>query len=220
MSRRAGGAVGVDGHRVVTSITPPIVRRWTMIGRDDDPVVRPLTGRARRLRGRSTSADAHALERRRGDGCPRRRPRSWPGTGGGDAARVGVRPERARAAVRDGAAELVLEAATEPFVILLIVAGVLAVALGEVRDGLLVLVALIPIVGADVVTEYRGERALEALREATAPTARVRRDGGRSSEWPRPGSCRATSCCSGPATSCRPTCACSGPIGCSSTAAS
>ena len=72
---------------------------------------------------------------------------------------------------------LVLEAITEPFVILLIVAGVLAVALGEVRDGVLVLLALIPIVAADVITEYRGERALEALREASAPTARVRRDG-------------------------------------------
>src|SRR5258705_9662406 len=72
---------------------------------------------------------------------------------------------------------LVLGAITEPFVILLIVAGVLAVALGEVRDGLLVLLALIPIVAADVITEYRGERALEALREASAPTARVRRDG-------------------------------------------
>ena len=49
--------------------------------------------------------------------------------------------------------------------------------LGEVRDGLLVLVGLLPIVGADVVTEYRGERALEALRDASAPRARVRRDG-------------------------------------------
>ncbi len=72
---------------------------------------------------------------------------------------------------------LVIEAATEPFIILLIVAGVLAIILGEVRDGLLILLALIPIVGADVVTEYRGERALEALREASAPTARVRRAG-------------------------------------------
>jgi len=72
---------------------------------------------------------------------------------------------------------LVLEAATEPFVVLLIVAGVLAIVLGEVRDGLLILLALIPIVGADVVTEYRGERALEALRAASAPTARVRRGG-------------------------------------------
>ena len=72
---------------------------------------------------------------------------------------------------------MVVEALTEPFVIMLIVAGILAIAVGEVRDGVLVLIALLPIVGADVVTEYRGERALEALREASAPVARVRRDG-------------------------------------------
>jgi Ca2+-transporting ATPase len=72
---------------------------------------------------------------------------------------------------------MVVGAATEPFVVLLLVAGVLAILLGEVRDGLLVLVGLVPIVGADVVTEYRGERALEALRAASAPLARVRRSG-------------------------------------------
>ena len=73
--------------------------------------------------------------------------------------------------------ELVFEAATEPFILLLLAAGAIAVLLGETRDGLLVLVGLIPIVGADVVTEYRGERALEALRDASAPMARVRRNG-------------------------------------------
>jgi len=67
--------------------------------------------------------------------------------------------------------------AREPFVVLLFVAGCLAIALNEVRDGLLVLVILAPIVGAGVVTEYRGEKALESLREATAPSARVRRGG-------------------------------------------
>ncbi len=72
---------------------------------------------------------------------------------------------------------LVVRAASEPFVILLIISGVLAVLLGQVRDGLLVLIALLPIVGADVFTEYRGERALEALRAASAPTCRVRRGG-------------------------------------------
>ena len=102
---------------------------------------------------------------------------------------VGLAPEEAaRRAARSGPNDLepaprtplpslILRAVTEPFIILLIVAGVLAVALGEVRDGLLILVALLPIVGADVITEYRGERALEALREASAPTARVRRSG-------------------------------------------
>lgn len=72
---------------------------------------------------------------------------------------------------------LLFDAATEPFVILLAVAGVLALVLGEVRDGVLVLAGLLPIVGADLVTGYRAERALEELRTAAAPTAHVRRDG-------------------------------------------
>jgi Ca2+-transporting ATPase len=72
---------------------------------------------------------------------------------------------------------MVRDAATEPFVLLLLVAGLAAIVLGEVRDGILILLGLIPIVGADVVTEFRGERALEALRDASAPHARVRRDG-------------------------------------------
>jgi Ca2+-transporting ATPase len=71
---------------------------------------------------------------------------------------------------------LVWEAATEPFILLLAAAGTLAVLLGETRDGLLMLAGLVPIVGADVVTEFRAERALHALRSATAPRARVRRD--------------------------------------------
>jgi Ca2+-transporting ATPase len=70
-----------------------------------------------------------------------------------------------------------VEAVTEPFVLMLLAAGALAVFLGEVRDGLLVLIGLVPIVVADVATTYRGERALEVLRQANAPHARVRRDG-------------------------------------------
>jgi Ca2+-transporting ATPase len=72
---------------------------------------------------------------------------------------------------------LVWDAVTEPFILLLLAAGSLAVILGETRDGLLMLAALVPIVGADVVTEYRAERALYALRMATAPHARIRRSG-------------------------------------------
>jgi P-type Ca2+ transporter type 2C len=76
-----------------------------------------------------------------------------------------------------GLLSMLRDAATEPFVLLLAIAGALAAALGEVRDGLLVLAGLVPIVGADVVTGYRGERALAELRAAGAPAARVRRDG-------------------------------------------
>ncbi len=78
---------------------------------------------------------------------------------------------------RESILRMVFEAATEPFVLLLAAAGLAAILLGEVRDGILILIALLPIVGADVVTEYRGERALDALRDASAPMARVRRDG-------------------------------------------
>ncbi len=86
-------------------------------------------------------------------------------------------PNALEPARRTSIVSMVREAATEPFVLLLMAAGLLAVALGEVRDGLLILAALLPIVGADVVTEYRGDRALEALRDASAPRARVRRGG-------------------------------------------
>jgi Ca2+-transporting ATPase len=70
---------------------------------------------------------------------------------------------------------MVWDAATEPFILVLLASGAMAVFLGEVRDGLLVLVGLLPIVAADVVTEFRAERALEALHAASAPVARVRR---------------------------------------------
>ncbi len=86
-------------------------------------------------------------------------------------------PNALEDAEREPVWRMAWEAFTEPFVLMLAAAGALAIAVGEVRDGLLVMVGLLPIVGADVVTEYRGERALEALREATAPVARVRRSG-------------------------------------------
>ena len=72
---------------------------------------------------------------------------------------------------------LVLRSATQPFVLVLLVAGVAAAIIGEVRDGLLILAGLVPLIGADVATEYRGEQALQALRNASAPRAQVRRDG-------------------------------------------
>ena len=93
--------------------------------------------------------------------------------GRGRAARRGGRPERARSRRRrTSPGRLVLEAATEPFVILLIVAGVLAIALGEMRDGLLVLLALIPIVAADVVTDTAANgRSRRCARHRPRPRA-------------------------------------------------
>ncbi|MFL5726758.1 MAG: cation-translocating P-type ATPase [Chloroflexota bacterium] len=94
------------------------------------------------------------------------------------AARLATRgPNELEAVKPTSLPALVVDAVTEPFVLLLLVAGLAAVALGEVRDGLLVLIGLLPIVGADVVVEYRADRALDELRAAAAPVARVRRGG-------------------------------------------
>ncbi len=100
--------------------------------------------------------------------------------------------------------KMLFEAAMEPFVVLLAVAGGLAILVGEVRDGVLVLLGLLPIVGADVITEYRGERVLEALRAASAPWRESVAMAPRPPS-PRPSSCRATSLFSRPAMSCRRT---------------
>ena len=124
-----------------------------------------------------TFPDTHALP---ADAVARRL-RVEPGRGL-DPAEVAARaarwgPNELEATARPAVWRMVLDAATEPFVVLLAAAGLGAVALNEVRDGLLILLGLLPIVGADVVTEYRGERALEALRAASAPAARTRRGG-------------------------------------------
>jgi magnesium-transporting ATPase (P-type) len=110
---------------------------------------------------------------------------------------------------------LIVGAATEPFILLLAAAAAGAIVLGEVRDGLLILFGLVPIVGADVATEFRGERALEALRSARRP-GRGSAGPARRPTWPRPGWCPATSCCCAPATSSRPTFGSPARIGCSS----
>ncbi|HET9442164.1 MAG TPA: HAD-IC family P-type ATPase, partial [Acidimicrobiales bacterium] len=66
----------------------------------------------------------------------------------------------------------------EPLSLLLLAAAVVSLAvLGETKEGLAILViaALDALVGA--VQEHRADRAVVALRQLTAPTARVRRDG-------------------------------------------
>ncbi len=104
-----------------------------------------------------------------------------PGTGL-SAAEVALRqhesgPNELEAAPGPSLRRALWEAVREAFVLMLIGGGTLAIVLGEVRDGILILIAVIPIVAADVVTTYRAERALEVLRRANAPRARVRRDG-------------------------------------------
>jgi Ca2+-transporting ATPase len=121
--------------------------------------------------------DAHALTAETAARALETDARAGLSTGEAERRLAAVGPNELDASPPPSLPALIFDAASEPFVLLLLVAGLAAVALGEVRDGLLVLVGLIPIVGADVVTEYRADRALEELRAAAAAVARVRRDG-------------------------------------------
>ncbi len=63
----------------------------------------------------------------------------------------------------------------DPMVVLLIVAGITYVVLGDRFDASIAFGALLPIFLVTAVLEHRSERALEALKNAALPTARVRR---------------------------------------------
>ncbi|HEX6299551.1 MAG TPA: cation-transporting P-type ATPase [Acidimicrobiia bacterium] len=77
---------------------------------------------------------------------------------------------------RSGWWSVVWRSVTEPMSILLVVAAVTYLLLGDAVDGVAAIVALLPIVGVSVVLERRAERALDELAALTAPTARVWRD--------------------------------------------
>jgi Ca2+-transporting ATPase len=75
------------------------------------------------------------------------------------------------------AGRLLLDQVRTPLIGALVIAGALALALGEVEDGIVVLavVALNALIG--FAQEYRAGRAIAALAELVAEPARVRRDG-------------------------------------------
>jgi len=67
--------------------------------------------------------------------------------------------------------------ATDPMAMLLVVAAVTYVMLGDRTDAVVSAVALLPIVLVGIVLEGRADAALARLRDLTAPRARVIRDG-------------------------------------------
>ncbi|HLG69664.1 MAG TPA: cation-transporting P-type ATPase [Chloroflexota bacterium] len=70
-----------------------------------------------------------------------------------------------------------LRMAADPMVILLIAAALIYAALGEVRDAVVMTVALVPIVLVDLLLEGRAERTLDKLRQLTEPRVATLRDG-------------------------------------------
>ena len=74
-------------------------------------------------------------------------------------------------------AKRVVALVDDPMAVMLIVAGFVDWFLGQRVDAVILGVALVPVLGVDVLLEARSERALAKLRDAVAPTARVIRDG-------------------------------------------
>ena len=71
----------------------------------------------------------------------------------------------------------ILKALTEPMFLLLLVAAVIYFLLGEPRDGAVMLVFVLGVIGIDVMQEWRTDKTLEALKDLSAPHIRVIRDG-------------------------------------------
>ena len=80
---------------------------------------------------------------------------------------------------RRTALRITVEVVREPMLALLLGSGVIYLALGDVKDALVLLVFAIMAVLITVVQEARTEHVLEALRDLTSPRALVIRDGER-----------------------------------------
>ncbi len=76
-----------------------------------------------------------------------------------------------------GLIHLILDVLREPMLLMLIVAGMLYVLVGEAVDAAMLLASVFVIIGITVVQERRTEEALHALRDLSTPTARVWRQG-------------------------------------------
>lgn len=72
---------------------------------------------------------------------------------------------------------LILRQVTNFIVVLLAIAALLSLMLGQIADALAILAALLLNVVVGFVMDYQAEREIAALQSLTAPRARVRRDG-------------------------------------------
>lgn len=65
----------------------------------------------------------------------------------------------------------------EPMFLLLLAAAVIYFILGEPKDGAIMLVFVVAVIGIEIIQEWRTDKTLRALRDLSAPRITVRRDG-------------------------------------------
>jgi len=86
-------------------------------------------------------------------------------------------PNELRKEKRSSPIKLFLEQFTDILIIILLIATGLSIAVGELIDALVIIVIVLATAILGFVEEFRSEKAVEALKKMTAPTATVLRDG-------------------------------------------
>lgn len=71
----------------------------------------------------------------------------------------------------------VLHVITEPMFLLLIVAAAIYFILGEPKDGAIMLIFVVGIIGIETIQEWKTDKTLKALKDLSAPQIKVLRDG-------------------------------------------
>ncbi|MDI6905394.1 MAG: cation-translocating P-type ATPase [Candidatus Bathyarchaeia archaeon] len=86
-------------------------------------------------------------------------------------------PNELKKEKRKSPVKLFFEQFTDILITILLIATVLSFAVGEVYDGIVIIAIVMACAVLGFTQEYKAEKALEALKKMTAPTATVLRDG-------------------------------------------
>lgn len=78
---------------------------------------------------------------------------------------------------KEGLFRKILKVISEPMFLLLIIAAAIYFILGEPRDGAVMLIFVIGIIGIETIQEWKTDRTLNALKDLSAPQIKVIRDG-------------------------------------------